>query len=114
MTDDQALDALMTMRTFWPRPAMDDQAVLNYVRVLRPFDQDQVLAAIDKLALTCRFLPTVAEIVEHCDEPVAPRRMTLKELQWSGHDPDHFSDERLPEGFDRERYRREGPWWDRE
>ncbi len=72
MTNAEALQCVTMLAGAYPRPEMSEATVRIYVRCLVPLDFGMVSAAIERLLLTSRFLPTIAEIREAVTANSAP------------------------------------------
>ena len=64
----------------------EDKAALGdavYLRTLQKYPADVALAALHDLTLTCRWAPSLSEVVEKCERMVQKRRDLLVSLEWS-------------------------------
>lgn len=64
MTDAEALRIVSRLVAAFPRPVVNEMTVDVYVEALLPLDAARVAASVQRLTLTVRFLPTIAEIRE--------------------------------------------------
>ncbi len=62
MTKAEALALVTDIVSAYPRPEVHEDTVLLYVRHLVPLEYAPARAAVDRLILTSRFLPTIAEV----------------------------------------------------
>ena len=58
------LKILSTYRKVFPQSRIDDEGLALYVVLLKPLRPVEISAAMAKLAMTCKFFPSVAEIFE--------------------------------------------------
>lgn len=58
------LKILSAYRKVFPQSKIDEEGLALYVALLKPLSLAEVSAAMAKLAITCKFFPSVAEIFE--------------------------------------------------
>lgn len=96
MTDAETMQVIERLILLWPRADMSEAVISEYQRVLRKYPLEDMTVAVDEVIEESKFLPTIAELVEHCDLPIQSRRMTADQLHWSGHKRSDYPDWMLP------------------
>lgn len=72
MTEREALTVVAALQGAYPRPEMTPATVKIYARMLLPLDYAAVMQAAERLLLTAKFLPTIAEIREAVTADATP------------------------------------------
>lgn len=81
---DELRTAISRLVSSFPQKRDNDDRglILAYAEFLSEYPVDVVDAARRQVVRTCRFMPTVAELVAACEELVAPRRLALAGLEF--------------------------------
>lgn len=72
MTEREALTLVAALQGAYPRPELTPKTVKIYAEILLPLDYAAARSAVERLLLTAKFLPTIAEIRDSLTANAAP------------------------------------------
>lgn len=72
MTEREALTIVAALQGAYPRPEVTPKTVKIYAEILLPLEYPAVRHAVERLLLTAKFLPTIAEIRDAVTANAAP------------------------------------------